>query len=76
MYIDLKKINFPISLIKQFNFFESQRWDLLTYKNQTIKLPTKNYILSLKNFIKMESKVNFDKYLIFDYRIKDQLILK
>ena len=25
LYIDLKKINFPISLIKQFNFFESQR---------------------------------------------------
>ena len=76
LYIELKKINFPITLIKQFNFFESQRWDLLTYKNQTIKLPIKNYVLSLKNFINMESKVNFDKYQIFDYRIKDQLILK
>ena len=76
LYNDLKKINFPFSLVKQFNFFESQRWDLLTYKNQTIKLPVKNYILSLKNFINIESKVNFDKYQIFDYRIKDQLILK
>ena len=75
-YNDLKKINFPISLIKQFYFFESKRWDLLTYKNQTIKLPIKNYISSLENFINISSKENFDKYKIFDYRIKDQLILK
>ena len=75
-YNDLKKINFPISLIKQFYFFESKRWDLLTYKNQTIKLPIKNYISSLENFINIASKENFDKYKIFDYRIKDQLILK
>jgi cell division protein FtsQ len=75
-YNELKKINFPISLIKQFNFFESKRWDLLTYKNKIIKLPIKNYISSLENFINVGSKDNFDKYKIFDYRIKDQLILK
>ena len=75
-YNELKKINFPISLIKQFNFFESKRWDLLTYKNKIIKLPIKNYISSLENFINIASKENFDKYKIFDYRIKDQLILK
>ena len=75
-YNELKKINFPISLIKQFNFFESKRWDLLTYKNKIIKLPIKNYISSLENFINVGSKDNFDKYKIFDYRINDQLILK
>ena len=75
-YDDLKKINFPINLVKQFYFFETERWDLLTYKNQIIKLPIENYISSLENFISIESKDNFDKYQIFDYRIKDQLILK
>jgi cell division protein FtsQ len=75
-YNELKKINFPINLVKQFYFFETGRWDLLTYKNQIIKLPIENYISSLENFISIESKDNFDKYQIFDYRIKDQLILK
>ena len=75
-YNELKKINFPVNLVKQFYFFETGRWDLLTYKNQIIKLPIENYILSLENFISIESEDNFDKYQIFDYRIKDQLILK
>ena len=40
------------------------------------KLPIKDYILSLENFSNLSGKNNFDKYQIFDYRIKDQLILK
>ena len=75
-YNDLKKINFSINQIKKFYYFESKRWDLLTHKNQIIKLPIKDYILSLENFSNLSGKNNFDKYQIFDYRIKDQLILK
>ncbi len=41
-----------------------------------IKLPTKNFNESVKNFLRLESEINFEKYKIFDYRIKDQLILK
>ena len=73
---NLKKINFPISQIKKFYLFESKRWDLLTAKNQLIKLPTKNYEISLKNFMNLNNQTVFGKYEIFDYRIKDQLILK
>lgn len=76
LYDDLKKINFSISSIKKFYYFESKRWDLLTYENQIIKLPIIDYISSLKNFLSLRDKNNFDKYKIFDYRINDQLILK
>ena len=72
----LKKINFPIETIKNFYFFESKRWDLSTEKNQIIKLPNQNFEESLKNFMEVKDKANFSKYKIFDYRIKDQLILK
>ena len=75
-YNDLKKINFPIKDIKKFYLFEANRWDLITNKGQTIKLPVENYFFSLKNFLNIKDKVNFEKYKIFDYRIKDQLILK
>ena len=49
---------------------------LLTIKNQTIKLPISDYNISLKNFLDLKDQESFEKYKIFDYRIKDQLILK
>ena len=45
-------------------------------KNEkVIKLPVKNFTESLKNFLDLSKENNFEKYSIFDYRIKDQLIL-
>jgi len=75
-YVNLRNINFPFKEIKTFYLFESKRWDLLTLKNQLIKLPINNYNKSLLNFISLKDQANFEKYKIFDYRIKDQLILK
>ena len=75
-YTNLKIINFPVSTISKFYFFESKRWDLITWTNKTIKLPIKNYQKSLKNFQNLKDKDIFEKYKIFDYRIDDQLILK
>ena len=76
LYKNLLKINYPIEEIKTFYFFESKRWDLITKKNQTVKLSVKNFENNLKNFIMLKDKHNFEKYKIFDYRISDQLILK
>ena len=75
-YIDLKKIEFPLDIIKSIQFFKSQRWDIITRKDQTIKLPTSEYKKSLRNFLEIKNKDNFNGYKIFDYRIKDQLILR
>ena len=72
---DLKNIKFPIKKIKSFYFFESGRWDLIMYDGKVIKLPIKNYLLGLKNFIKLQQDSKINKYKIFDYRIKDQIIL-
>ena len=73
---EIKKVNFPLNEIKTFYLFESNRWDLVTTKNQTIKLPIKNYNKSLKNFLNLKDQANFEKYKTFDYRISKQLILK
>ncbi len=74
--INLKKIKFPDKEIKTFYFFETGRWDLITKGNQTIKLPIQDYEKSLKNFLDIKDQASFQKYKIFDYRIKGQLILK
>lgn len=75
-YEDLKEINFPLSLIKKYTFYESNRWDLLTIDEKLIKLPINNYTNSLENYLTTRKKNNFSKYRIFDYRINNQLILK
>ena len=75
LYQDLQSIKFPLETIKSFYFFESGRWDLVLYDGKTIKLPIKNYLESLKNYMGSKNDNNFKNYKIFDYRIKDQLIL-
>ena len=75
-FFELKKINFPISQIKKFTLFETKRWDLETFDNKLIKLPTQNYIKSLENYLNLINKDIFKKYKLFDFRISNQLILK
>ena len=75
LYQDLQNIKFPLAMIKSFYFFESGRWDLIMNDDKVIKLPITNYLSSLKNFMLSKSNNNFNNYKIFDYRIKDQLIL-
>ena len=75
-YVSLKKINFPLNLIKKYTLYELNRWDLETVDGKTIKLPPKNYTRYLKNYLNMQNKKSFQKYKIFDFRINDQLILK
>ena len=45
------------------------------YDDKVIKLPNQDYLFSLKNFMKSKNNRNFNNYKIFDYRIKDQIIL-
>ena len=75
LYQDLQNIRFPLERIKSFYFFESGRWDLVMHDDKVIKLPTRNYLSSLENFMLTKDNSNFNIYKIFDYRIKDQLIL-
>ena len=75
-YSDLKKVNFPTQIIKSFYQFEAERWDIITKKKHLIKLPIKNYIKSLENYLNLKDESNFSNYKIFDYRIDGQLILK
>ena len=76
LFYNLKKINFPLEIISKYYLYEAERWDLETNQKKIIKLPSKNYIKSLKNFMILRKDNNFEKYRIFDYRLNKQLILK
>ncbi len=76
LLLNLKKINFPIDQIQSYFLFGSNRWDIKMRNKKIIKLPPQNYDFSLKNFLKINDKRNFEKYKIFDYRLNNQLILR
>ena len=74
----LNDINFNLNKIKYFKYFESNRWDIFLKDGKLIKLSSKESEVkeSLANFIAVYSDKKFDQYKIFDFRVKNQLILK
>ena len=76
LYKTLKRLNFPLNSVKRFVLYESDRWDIETKDDKIIKLPPENFKGSLKKYLNIRDKNEFNKYKIFDFRIKSQLILK
>ena len=75
LYKNMKDVGFPLEKIKSFYYFEAGRWDLVMVEGKVIKLPIENYLFSLKDFMQSNKDSSFKSYKIYDYRIKDQLIL-
>ena len=79
MYIIGKFINcsnLVINLVGTFKIITSLGFKSLKKTDPLLSVIIKHFIFSLENFSNLSGKNNFDKYQIFDYRIKDQLILK
>jgi len=76
LYKTLEEIKFPIQKIKKYLFFKIGRWDIILQDKKVIKLPQNDYKSSLRNFLNIMINYDMEEKMIFDYRIKDQLILK
>ena len=76
LYKIMEEVNFPVKKIEKYLFFEIGRWDIIFEDKKIIRLPSNDYKLSLENFLNITSNNDMEKIMIFDYRIKDQLILK
>ena len=74
-YEDLGFLNFNLSNIKAYYYFEVGRWDILTKNKKLIKLPTFDYKNSIINYLNLDKNL-IKNHSVFDYRIKDQLILR
>ena len=75
-YNNLKKNYFKINKIKAFYYFDIGRWDIVLKNEKVIKLPEKNYLDLLLKINLMLDDNDFFKYKVFDFRIKNQLILQ
>ena len=75
-FYKLKKSNLNIGKIKALYYFDIGRWDILLKDERTIKLPKTNYENILAEIDMILNNPDFSQYKIFDYRIKNQLILQ
>ena len=75
-FFKLKKSNLNIGKIKALYYFDIGRWDILFKDERTIKLPKTNYENILAEIDMILNNPDFSQYKIFDYRIKNQLILQ
>jgi len=75
-YSELEKTNFEMKNVKQFYYHDSNRWDILLIDKKFIKLPEENYVASVREFMNIYNKEKFKKFTVFDFRIKNKLILK
>ena len=73
---DLEKNNFKTNEIKAFYYYDIGRWDIVLKNDKIIKFPKKNYLDLLPKINLMLNDSNFSKYKTFDFRVKNQLILK
>ena len=73
---NLEKSNFRINNVKAFYYFDIGRWDIVLRDEIIIKLPDANYQKILMEIETILNNPSFSEYKIFDYRIKDQLILQ
>ena len=75
LYQKLMEATFKVEEIKAYYYFEIGRWDIELRDKKILKLPVADYDSILVNFKQIINQADFKNYNIFDYRIKDQLIL-
>ena len=75
-YKTIENSKFNLNLVKKYNYYATRRWDVLLNDNKLIKLPPENYNESLEKFAEIYEKSEFNKFKIFDFRIKNELIMR
>ena len=75
-YSSFQKTGLDLKLVKQFNYYDINRWDLLLKDEKLIKLPPENYKESIVKFLEIYEKSAFKKFKVFDFRIKNELIMR
>ena len=77
-YEFLKETDFDSNEIKSLKHFDTKRWDITLKTGRLIKLPSnkKEVKKSINKFIALSKDKKFDQFKIFDFRVKNQLIIK
>ena len=75
-YNKLKNNKFPTDKIKNYYFFQIERWDLELLNNKVIKYPHNNTEDAIKKSIELLNRKDFEKYNIIDLRVGGKIIVE
>tara|TARA_B100000029_G_scaffold409820_1_gene411516 strand:+ start:5662 stop:6345 length:684 start_codon:yes stop_codon:yes gene_type:complete len=75
-YNKLKSNKFPTDKIKNYYFFQIERWDLELLNNKVIKYPHNNTEDAIKKSIELLNRKDFEKYNIIDLRVDGKIIVE
>ena len=70
----LDEHNFPLEKIKNYYYFQIDRWDLKLFNEQIIRLPANEIVSSIKLTIELLNRKDFENYNIIDLRINGKII--
>ena len=68
--------NFPIKKVKNFYYFQIDRWDLQLTNNKIIKFPSSDLEKAIKKSVELLSHKDFENYNIIDLRIDGKVIVE
>ena len=72
----LESNNFATSKIKNFYFFQIDRWDLQLMDDKIIKFPFNNVDRAIKKSVELLKRKDFENYKIIDLRIDGKIIVE
>ena len=68
--------NFPTKKVKNFYYFQIDRWDLQLLNNKIIKFPSDKLIKAIQQSVELLSRKDFENYNIIDLRIDGKVIVE
>jgi cell division septal protein FtsQ len=75
-YEQLKKNKFPVKLIKNYYYFQIERWNLELFNNKTIKFPYENIKNAIIKSIELIEREDFKNYNTIDLRVDGKIIVE
>jgi len=77
IFLNQLEVNsFPIGKIKDLNYFQAGRWDLVLKDNKIIKLPYNATNKIIKKSIELLNRKDFKNYNIIDLRVDGKIIVQ
>jgi len=75
-YRQLKKNSFPVKSIKNFYYFQIDRWDLQLLNKQIIKFPSNERSKAIQQSVELLKRDDFKNYNIIDLRIHGKIVVE
>jgi cell division septal protein FtsQ len=72
----LDKNNFPKNKIRNYYYFQINRWDVELLGKQIIKFPADKISDAIQQSIKLLSRKDFENYNLIDLRLHDKIVVK